>query len=239
MSRQTKRLQTAFTLIELLVVISIISILAGLLLPALSRAKAKAVRIKCISNLKQVGLACRMWADDNGGHFPWLTAVTDGGTKGASVAWQDYAVMDKELVTPRVLVCPSDRSKTMAENFTANPGGFQAQGDSALSYFVGTEADQEKPMQHVAGDRNVISENGDGGNCDYANMNVHGVITFLNPVDAVVANSHPRWSSDIHADAGNIAFTDGSAQQLSTSKLRAAMMETGDTNYSNCTLKPR
>jgi type II secretory pathway pseudopilin PulG len=68
-------------LIELLVVIAIIAILAGMLLPALSRAKVKARRIACASNLKQVGLGMRLWADNNEGKFPWKVDQSRGGGK--------------------------------------------------------------------------------------------------------------------------------------------------------------
>ena len=80
----TKHSPLGFTLIELLVVIAIIAILAALLLPVLSRAKTKALQIKCVSNQHQIALAYHMYADDNREYYPvhpdWCSAGgKDGG----------------------------------------------------------------------------------------------------------------------------------------------------------------
>ena len=102
-----ERKQRAFTLIELLVVIAIIAILAGMLLPALAKAKEKAQKIKGINKLKQIGLGFRLFAEDRQGVFPQGVSTNDGGSaefyNRANEVWQHFRALRNELSTPRIL----------------------------------------------------------------------------------------------------------------------------------------
>ena len=217
----------AFTLIELLVVIAIIAILAALLLPALAAAKRKAQRISCVSNLKQDGLAFRLWEGDNGDKYPMAVSTTANGAMEkvysnqvlpANVTYgltNIYTTMSNELSTPKIIYCPSDSYRNPQTNFA-----FLTANNANMSYFICGDAAEAYPQMVMTGDRNI-------GTATTQSIPATGLTNA-----SIANNSQSQWSStswwawtpaDLHLRVGNLGMADGSVQQTTVATLQQAL----------------
>jgi prepilin-type N-terminal cleavage/methylation domain-containing protein len=208
----------AFTLIELLVVIAIIAILAALLLPTLARAKEQARRVQCLSNLRQIVVGFRVFSLDREGYFPWHTSQPDGGTYGtpAGECWRNYLAVSNELVTPKILRCPSDfGTKTTAFSWFATADGFAnaARRGNALSYFVGLDGYELVPVTLMAGDRNIR-----GATTDQCESVCPAPGVAAQDMNKTINNV--AWTNSIHGLQGDLALSDGSVLKARTFDLK-------------------
>jgi prepilin-type N-terminal cleavage/methylation domain-containing protein len=211
--------ERAFTLIELLVVIAIIAILAGLLMPALARAKVKAQRIKCVGNLKQIGLGMRLWADDHDGKYPWRVEQTRGGgmpngTDNATVNFQ-FQIASNELAAPRILACPSDLKRVPATNFASCAA-------SNVSYTLGNDADEKHPKHILATDRNLAG-------FDFDNLPDNTACYIIATPEG---GRGAKWTKNVchGARLGNAVLSDGSVQQYDDSRLLQSVLDVDSAN---------
>ncbi len=182
------RLSKGFTLIELLVVIAIIGILAGILLPVLSRARESARRTQCMSNIKQIGMGLIMYANENSETFPSDTAYS-----GASPAMRGLNLLyDTYVSDNKFFNCPSDTTVTGATNAgisVSTSGGTEAFTKTQCSYGYDrshTQADDadvallaDRPPDPPSATANTANHKDRGQNVVYVDGHVEFVTSPL------------------------------------------------------------
>ena len=211
------RFKCAFTLIELLVVVAIIAILAGMVLPALSRAKGMAQKISCANNLRQLGLSLKMYVDESDGRFPprvrlnrWPTLLRDG--------YRDV----------KILRCPSDGLTPATSSTDTNlwpadgaPRSYIINGWN--DYFEADPtvwADYKNGNSTVCLKESAISQPSETivfGEKDYDSPHYYMDFDFYDDLVQLDQSKHSTLRKDAKGNGGggsNYAFVDGSARFL-------------------------
>lgn len=184
----------ALTRLEVVVVILVTLVLVGLFLPLLARSTTKAARISCSNNLKQIGLAFRLFGSGSINYFPMQASTNRGGSGEfglSSEVFRHFQALSNVLGTPKILVCPADRRK--------GAPNFDNLANSNISYFIGLNAEEERPDVMLTGDSNLTT-------------NEVAIHSGLFPI---TTQTRIAFTRERHAANGNICMGDGSVNSLS------------------------
>lgn len=200
------------TMIEVLVMLALVVLLAVVLRGLLASPRTPARRIQCASQLRNCGLALRLWADDHGGKFPAQVSTNHGGSSeytNSKDTFRHFLAIGSEGADCKQLVCPMDQDRVRADSFSKL-------NNRNVSYFLALNSDHSNTSSVLAGDRNIAAK---GQN--YANGN------YLIPTNQILA-----WGEGLHHPGGNIVFADGHVEQCDSRKLAMRMSNTGQpTNW--------
>ncbi len=218
--------QAAFTRLELLAVLTGLALLATIALPVLAGNRLQTDRVSCVNNLRRIGQAYHLWGDDHGEGLPIRTSNSQGGLFDATYSaspyinntWFHFAWISNELVTPRILACPSDGDTRVARDFSTSPdGGFlnPNQRSRAVSYFVSLDVFPGQSRLFISGDRNV--------KLDYLPASCSSGVTMAGTL--YNPQSQTEWLPGLHGQSGNLLIADGHVQQTSSEGLRRYLDE--------------
>lgn len=188
------------------IIVAALILLVAVMAPALGRAKAKAARISCVSNLKQIGLAFRIYANDSAGVYPMNVDSNDPSIRDDALAgrmFRIFQVMSNELSVPQTVVCPADNRSAAVD--------WPALTNSNLSYFVGLDAVDARPNMLLSGDRNWMRDG----------QQLSGVVELGSATNLT-------YSEEMHRSNGNIGLADGSVQQVTTKLFLQQLANSGD-----------
>ncbi len=208
------------TLIEAVVVIFVIAFLAMLLLPAISRPPHRHY-IYCVNNLKQLGLAYKIWAGDNNDKYPMEVSVTNGGAMEWMTtpdAWKVFQVMSNELSTPKVIYCPEDSQHGSA----ATNWGDDLK--NKISYFIGLDAKDTNAAAILSGDGNFLLNNAPA-NYGFINVATNASLTWDSKRHGLAETSFMIFKK--RTICGNILLNDGSVEMRYSFQLRNQLQQTG------------